>query len=237
VIAAARGIEIADIDRVEIAVEPWVWAFTERRRAEINRHFADRQRQQPALWNGRVLLLNRYAVSGGAMRGACFETDYASFLAFRDWDFPDPNVFNIFASAALKSADGAFLVGRMAATTASAGAIYFPCGTPDRDDVSPIGTLDIAGSLARELLEETGLDVRAFAADPCWTLVRDRGFVALMKQLTARESAETLRGRIMRYLAEQKEPEFSDIRIVRGAADFDPAMPRFLVAYLEKALR
>jgi len=54
-------IEIAALDMVEIAVEPWTWPFAQERRTEINRHFAARQREQPALWNGRTLLLHRYA--------------------------------------------------------------------------------------------------------------------------------------------------------------------------------
>ena len=33
------------------------------------------------------------------------ETDYASFLAYRDWDFPEPGVYNVFAAAALRAAD------------------------------------------------------------------------------------------------------------------------------------
>ena len=120
--------EIIELDRVEIAVEPWSWEFTSARRAAIDRHFASRQRERPALWNGRVLLVHHYAIGGGVLRGACFETDYASFLAWRDWDLPDAGVFNVFAAAALQAADGAYLLGEMAPSTAAAGQLYFPCG-------------------------------------------------------------------------------------------------------------
>src|SRR6516164_6023945 len=46
------AIEIAALDAVEIAVEPWTWPFAQARRADIDRHFAARQRERPALWNG-----------------------------------------------------------------------------------------------------------------------------------------------------------------------------------------
>ena len=230
-------IEISRIDRVEIAVEPWQWEFARARAEEIARHFAARRRERPALWNGRVLLLHRCTIEKGVLRGSSFETDYASFLAWRDWGFPDAGVFNVFAAAALRSADGAYLVGRMAPSTSVAGQWLFPCGTPDPDDISAAGMLDLAGSARRELFEETGLDIGTLKAEPGWTLVRDGGYLGLMKRLTAGESADVLRARIMHYLASETQPEFSEIRIVRSLADLDAGMPRFLTAYLEKAWR
>jgi hypothetical protein len=229
---ASAATEIVQIDRVEIAVEPWAWRFAVERREEIERHFARIQRERPAVWNGRLLLLHRCAVENGVLRGACFETDYANFCAWRDWNLPDANVFNIFAVAALRTGDGAYLVGEMASDTAAAGALYFPCGTPDCSDLGAGGVLDLAASVRRELLEETGLDIDTLAAEPGWRLVRDRGFLALMKPVTARQNAQALRAHIMRYLANDAQPEFCDIRIVRGVADFDPAMPPFVMAYL-----
>ena len=231
------AIEIVALDRVEIALEAWRWEFAIARREDIGRHFAQRQRAQPELWNGRVLLVHRYAVVGGVLRGACFETDYANLLAWVDWGLPDPNVFNIFAAAALRGADGGYLVGEMAPTTAAPGQLSFPCGTPDVQDLRADGTLDLDFSLARELVEETGLDIGALTVEPGWVLVRDRGFVALMKRLTAPEDAAILRAGILHHLQNDAQAEFSDIRIVDGQADLDPHMPRFLAAYLEDVWR
>jgi 8-oxo-dGTP pyrophosphatase MutT (NUDIX family) len=225
------GPEIVAIERVEIAVAPWRWDFAHARSDDIARHFAARQREQPALWNGRVLLGHRLALENGVLRGASFETDYANFLAWRDWGCPDAGVFNVFAAAALQAADGAYLVGRMAPSTSIAGQWLFPCGTPDPKDVSA-GMLDLAGSARRELFEETGLDIGTMQVQPGWTSVRDSGFVALIRRVTASESAEDLRARIMRHLANEAQPEFSEIRILRGVVDIDVDMPRFLRAYL-----
>ncbi len=233
----APKIEIFDIDRAEIAVAQWQWDFATSRRDEIDRHFAERRRLQPALWNGRVLLLRDYDVRGRVLRGSCFEAEYASFLAWRDWDFADRNVFNVFASAALRSADGAYLLGEMSPSTASAGLVYFPCGTPDPADIGPGGALDLEGSARRELEEETGLDIGEFDADPGWTLLHDRGFLVLMRGLAARQNANALRDRIIRHLANDPHPEFTDIRIVRGRGDLDANMPAFVVAYLDMMWR
>lgn len=233
---AFPALDIIPIARAEILVEQRPWPFAIARRAAIDRYFVERQQGEPALWNGRVVLLSRYTIEDGVLRGACFETDFASFLAWRDWDFPDPDVSNVFAAAALRSADGAYLLGEMAPHTANAGRIYFPCGTPDPGDIVA-GTLDLAGSLRRELAEETGLAIGTLAAEPGWHLVRDRGFLAVLKRVTARENAAALRVRILRHLAGEARPEFSDIHVVRAPADLDARMPRFVVAYLEQAWR
>ena len=104
----------------------------------------------------RLLLLRRGEIAGSTFRGAYLETDFASLLAWRDWGFPDKSIRNCFPMAALRAADGAFLVGVMGPHTANAGHVYFPAGTPDPDDI--VGdTVDLSGGVMRELTEETGL--------------------------------------------------------------------------------
>ncbi len=225
-------IEIGTLDRVHVTFEPWAWPFAAASRGKIDDHFQKLQRERPRLWNGRVLLLNRCEIGARVLRGTCFEADYASFCAWRDWQPADAGVFNIFAAAAILSADGAYLVGEMAPDTATAGKLYFPCGTPEPDDLDSDGMLDFAGNVGRELLEETGIAITDLTAEPGWSLVRDGGYIALLKTLKARQSAQELRGRIMRHIEGEEQPELVDIRILRSPADFDRAMPRFVTAFL-----
>ena len=84
--------DIVSLDRLDIRFDPRPWPFAETRRAEIDAHFRQAQAAQPALWNGRILLLHDHAIDGRVMTGACFETDFASFLAWRDWGFVDRSV-------------------------------------------------------------------------------------------------------------------------------------------------
>jgi hypothetical protein len=53
--------------------------------------------------------------------------------------------------------------------------------------------------------------------------------------LHARETAVTLRSRILARLAREAEPELADIRVVRGPADLDAMMPPFVVTFLNDA--
>ena len=105
-------------------------------RRDIDAHFAAQQREKPKLWNGRVLLGRNPVFAGERFSASYFETDFASFLAWRDWGFPDQDVFNGFGMGALLCSDGAFALGEMGEHTANAGRIYFPSGTPDLDDIS-----------------------------------------------------------------------------------------------------
>lgn len=226
------GPSIFNVERLELSFAPRPWAFAQDRRAEIDAYFTDLQREKPAIWNGRVLLLHRQVVSDGVFRGAYLETDFASFTAWRHWGRPHAGVRDCFGAAAVLSADGGFLLGVMGAHTVNAGWIYFPCGTPDLNDI--VGDkVDLAASVARELKEETGCDIAEFSVAPGWTTVVDGALIVQIKLLRSQESAENLRARMLANLAREVQPELSDIRIVRSAADFDPAMPRFVKVFLE----
>ncbi len=226
-------IRVVALASLDLRFAPRPWAFAEQRRADVAAHFASLKRDKPDLWNGRVMMLRDWALSGGALKGAFFETDFASMLAWRDWDAPDDTVRNCFAQGALRTADGAFLLGVMGAHTANAGRIYFPSGTPDPDDVDG-GHVDLAGSVMRELAEETGLSAADVTPDAGWHAVLAGMRIALMKTLRSAEPAEALRGRILANLARQETPELADMRIVRGPDDLDPMMPSFIAAYLSE---
>lgn len=219
------------VDRLELSFAPKPWAFAEERRAEIDAYFAQLRREKPALWNGRVLLLHHQVVEGGVFRGQYLESDYASFSAWRAWGRPKAGVHDCFGAAAVVAADGAVLLGVMAPHTFNGGSVYFPCGTPDPDDIVD-GKVDLAASARRELKEETGCDVTEFAAEPGWTTIVDGLLIAQIKVLRSVEDAETLRARMLAHLARERQPELGDVRVVRGTADFDAAMPYFVTAFL-----
>src|SRR5712675_1173961 len=135
---------------LDLTVRPLLWPFAQARRAAIDVHFASEQRKKPTIWNGRVLLGRNPIFTENCLTADYFETDFASFLAWRDWGFPDSEIFNGFGMGALRCSDGAFVMGEMGEHTANAGRIYFPSGTPDLDDISD-GMVDMSGSVAREV--------------------------------------------------------------------------------------
>jgi hypothetical protein len=119
----ARLLEVAELD---LAFEPVRWSFAERRAASIAAHWARLRKTKLALFNGRVLLLGQRAIESRPdgplkLQGVYFETDYADFLAWGEFGYPGEPVDNCFSMAALRSADGAFLLGEMAPHTYNAG--------------------------------------------------------------------------------------------------------------------
>lgn len=221
------------VDRLELAFKPKPWPFAVERRAEIDAYFAKRQRDNPALWNGRVLLLYHQVAQDGVFRGDYLETDYASFSTWKAWGRPPAGIHDCFGAAAVAAADGAFLLGVMGPHTFNAGEIYFPSGTPDPDDIKG-SQVDLEFSVRRELKEETGLDAAELELEPGWICVVHGGLIVQLKLMRSSRSADELRARILAHLASEKQPELSDIRIVRGPQDFDPAMPRFVTAFLAR---
>jgi 8-oxo-dGTP pyrophosphatase MutT (NUDIX family) len=220
------------VTALDLAVEPWSWPFADEKRAEIDAHFALAQRERPQLWNGRVLLARHPVLTDERLSARYFETDFASFLAWRDWGFPDADVFNGFGMGALRCSDGAFVLGEMGQHTSNAGRIYFPAGTPDLDDISD-GAVDMSGSVARELEEETGLEPADYRAGAHWDCIISGGSMALIRLLDVDMPGEALRARIETNLARQPQPELSAIHLVRGPADLTAAMPFFVTAFLE----
>jgi 8-oxo-dGTP pyrophosphatase MutT (NUDIX family) len=229
-------IPIIPLTRLDLRFEPAPWPFADERRAEIDAHFARLRLAKPEMWNGQVLLMRRGEIAGGVLRGAYLKTDFASFIAWRDWDFPDKSVRNCFPMAALRSADGAFLLGVMGAHTATAGQIYFPAGTPDPNDIDG-DTVDLERGVIRELTEETGLGAADVAAEPGWSATPLGQRLALMKIVQAGDTATALRERIRAFLASQKRPELADIHIVRALTDLRPTMPRYVATFLTSRLR
>lgn len=227
--------EIHRVTTLDLKVRPFTWPFAAERHGEIDAHFAEKRREKPDLWNGRVLLGRNSVRSEERLAADYFETDFASFLAWRDWGFPDARVFNGFGMGALQSSDGAFLLGEMADHTSNAGRIYFPAGTPDPDDVRD-GRFDVAGSIMREISEETGLDEADYIMDRHWTCVFTGPSIAMIRILRTDMTGEALQARVEANLAREKKPELRAVHLVRTRTDIVPAMPRFVTAFLEAQL-
>jgi 8-oxo-dGTP pyrophosphatase MutT (NUDIX family) len=230
------AIRIEAVDALDFRLKPGVWDFARDRAAEIAAHWRRRSAEQPRLFNGRVLMLGAHeyvvrADGSRALRGDFLETDFADFLAWREFGFPAGNACNGFSMAALRGSDGAFLVGEMAPHTASAGAIYFPAGTPDRQDLAG-DVVDLEASARRELFEETGIRVEEVEIAPGWLVVHASGRIACIKAMRLKETADAAKTRVNATLAADPHPEFSRMHVIRDERDFPDRMIEFVREYM-----
>lgn len=226
--------KVRRIATLDFGVGRFEWAFARERRTEIDAHFEATRRLKPSMWNGRVLLMHSHRFAGERLAGQFFETDFASFLAWRDFGFPDDSVTNGFALGALQGADGAYVLGVMDPGTMNGGKVYFPGGTPDLNDIIG-GKVDLEASVRREVEEETGIAPSELVAGAGWHCIPAGPMLALLKPMRSPEPAETLRGRIVANLARQRHRELSDVVVVRSAADLSERMPGFIRTFLHHA--
>ncbi|MDP4026793.1 NUDIX hydrolase [Methylobacterium sp. NEAU 140] len=231
---------LTPLTAIEARLVPYDWPWARAASAAIEANWARRRARHPGMFDGTVLLACACAVADGTARLDLFAARYSAFIAFRDaWGAgaaPGGAVRNAFAAIVPWSADGAVLLGEMGAHTANAGQLYFPCGTPDPDDVRG-AAVDLAGSAAREFLEETGLAAPEGTDGDAWVLLEGEGQLAFLRPVRFPEPAAALCARIEDHRRREAEPELAGIRLVRRRADIDPQrVPGFARAYLAHAL-
>jgi 8-oxo-dGTP pyrophosphatase MutT (NUDIX family) len=234
--------EIVEVDRVECRLVAHRWLYAEEDSARIDAHWAKRKAGSPAMYDGPVLLACRAELipgEGGArvLRLDAFETRFSRFLAWREFGWPDKSVFNCFAAPAVRSSDGAWLVGEMGPDQSTAGRRYFPAGTPDPSDIIDGARVDLLGNLRRELLEETGLSATEGSEADGWTLIFDHQRIACIKRIDWPAPAAALQARVRGFLAAETAPELSDVHMLASGPHDDPRLPGFVRAFLARAAR
>lgn len=190
---------------------------------------------RPKMFDGRVLLGESADLRDGALHVAFREVGFSTLVWLRTLPPDDLRLLNVFGAAAVVSSDGAALLGRMAPHTANAGEVYFPCGTPDLDDVSG-DRVDIEGSLIRELYEETGLAAPLVRATEKAFVVFDGRIVAFIRVIETALDSGALAAAARAHLADEAEPELDDVALARSADDLPASAPRFVRAALPHLL-
>ena len=230
---------IATVDRIECRLVAHRWAFAEEAAERIDARWAVRLEKTPSMYDGPVLLAcgAELIIDEGVrvLRLEAFETRFSRFLVWRDFGWPDKSVFNCFAMPAVRSTDGAWLVGEMGPDQSTAGRRYFPGGTPDPSDVTAAGAVDLLGSLRRELREETGLCAEEGVEAEGWSVIFDDQRIACLKRIDWPEPAAALQARVRAFIASEATPELSDVHMLPSGVHDDPRLPGFMTAFLARA--
>lgn len=212
--------KITSIKRIEAHLQSWHWSWAEENREQIDAYWLALHDKNPALYDGEVLLMCAGAVVDDSYHCSYFKTRFSRFIAWRDWGTPDPSVRNGFAMNALRSKDGAYLLGVMADHTSNAGKMYFPAGTPDLSDIVD-DRVDLTGSAVRELYEETGFSEADITAGSEWTLVEGAAQVAYLRHCELNCSTGDALERFGLWHAAQTRPELARLHPVATRNDLN----------------
>lgn len=204
------------------------WPFAEAHAAAIDAHWERRLAANPTMFNGLIHVLGSGTIADGALTGSLLRTDFKSFLYWKDSGYPDRSVRDAFGSALIYAADGAIVLGRQAAGNLNAGLVYLPGGFIDGRDADAEGRVDVAVSVAREVAEETGLEVAGLQRLPGYVLTEAGALLSIAVAYRSPLPAGELQRAIHAHIAADPEPELSEVLMVRSAADIAGlAMPLY----------
>lgn len=216
---AAAPVAVA---RLDIRVSPEPLAYRARHAAVIEARWARAQAANPHLYDGPILLFSGVAIEPGERLVArAHRTNFAALLALVADGDPLGEAKNLFGGAAVIGSDGGIVLGVMGVTTAFPGDVKLVGGTPDEADVAADGSVDIVGSIRRELGEETGLDAAAAEIDADCAVIVDGPLVAVIARIRFPEPAAAIAARVEAFLAADPNPELAAVAVVRRGDDLD----------------
>jgi 8-oxo-dGTP pyrophosphatase MutT (NUDIX family) len=214
---------ILPVDRVDVALDAAPHPFETANRAAIAANWQREILATPALFDGTVVLLSEFGYADRRLFGRCHAVRYSTFLYWRRDRVG--TVAHAFAHPMLVTKDNALVAIRMAAHTVNAGRVYFAAGSFEPEDF-PDGLVDPHGNMAREVLEETGIDIsEARRGERHYALATERGTV-IFRRYFLDESADEIAAGIRHFVSREAEPEIEGPVVIRGADDLpDGLMP------------
>lgn len=154
---------VMPIQSYHLAVLPGFHPLEETMRDAIAENWVVEHAANPRLFNGRMILQHRIRLNGAVIEAEGYMSSFSTFLWWRKQE-DRSGACHLFGYPVIASSDGALIAVEMAPHTANAGQVYFAAGSLDASDVVD-GVCDLAGNMRREVLEETGLDLKDAATD------------------------------------------------------------------------
>lgn len=211
-----RGL-VFPVAGVDVTLDPLPHPFELENDAAIARNWLEETSQNPALFNGTVVLLSALSYAERRLVGRCHAVAFATFLYWRRNRTTAPAEHS-FAHAVLISRDGALIAVRMGLHTANPGKVYFAAGSFEPADFRD-ELVDLEFNMEREVREETGLDISGAARDPDYHAYSSEKGTVIFRGYRLDEDAETIAARIRDFVASDPEPEIDGPVIIRDASD------------------
>lgn len=208
---------ILPIDRVDVRLASSPHPFEREHSDRIDENWRREQAANPALYDGQMVLLSSLSLDGTRLEGMSHAIRYATFLYWRRHRSYS-SAEHVYAHAALVTADNALMTIRMGSHTTSAGQVYFAAGSFEPSDFRD-GFVDLHFNMAREVQEETALDINDLPRDSRYHALSERRGTVIFRRYYLNEDADTVASAIRRFVANDPNPEIEGPVIIRHAAD------------------
>jgi 8-oxo-dGTP pyrophosphatase MutT (NUDIX family) len=208
---------ILPIDRVDVRLDPSPHPFELANAAEIDENWIGEQAANPAVFDGRMVLLSSLSHRDRRLEGTCHTIRFATFLHWRkhrDYSIAE----HAYAHAALVTTDNALVAIRMGPKTSNPGQVYFAAGSFEPGDFRD-GLVDLHFNMVREVREETGLDIDGLRRDPHSHALLEKGGAVIFRRYFLTDDAETVAAKIRDFVVGDPDPEIEEPVIIRHAGD------------------
>ncbi len=222
--------------RLTVSPRPWHWA--RRQQEEIDVHWLRESGANANFFNGTIYLIDALSLNEAAatVTATLLETDFKSYLYWRDLGYPPSGVLDGFGSALIRCSDGAVILGRQQPGNINSGLAYLPGGFIDGRDAQAGGVIDIRSSVLREVVEETGLHPQSFTIEDGLHLTLHKAHVSFAVTVRSPMPSHDLIAAIGRHIASQDNPELAEAVAVSRSSDLEglpmPGYARVLLTSL-----
>jgi 8-oxo-dGTP pyrophosphatase MutT (NUDIX family) len=224
---------IEDVTRLDLKLADVQWAFAQNERARIDAHWQQLVDANSRIWNGDILVAQDVFLGDGLLSARFCVSDYASYVSWRDWGWPDKKAFNIFGMPALRTSDNVLIFAEMAEHTLNGGKVYPPGGSLETRDVVN-GEIDLIRSMQIEVREETGFDLSTSKRGGAYAIMDGQRIAYMQQYATALTFSEVEQI----YAAHVDEhQELKRLVPVRGRKDIADAMPAYARAIVEREFK
>jgi 8-oxo-dGTP pyrophosphatase MutT (NUDIX family) len=167
------------------------------------------------LFDGRMIFQNRLALTEQGLAGEGHVIPFSTFMYWRRQPERQGGI-HLFAYPVIEASDGALVAIRMGAHTANPGQVYFAAGSLEPEDVAD-GRCDIEHNMRREVLEETGLDLRDAQAGEGYFATYHRRTVTLLRLFRFDLTADEMIAGIHAHMLVAEDKEIAGAVAIRSA--------------------
>ncbi|MGI9523552.1 MAG: NUDIX domain-containing protein [Hyphomicrobiaceae bacterium] len=232
------------ITAFDLRVSPGSWSFARENAAEIARHWEQRKRTNPNIFNGIIHVLVSHYIDSTIFSGRYCRTDFASYIYWRDTVLQARKrpggaaalemTCDGFVVVIVRAHDDQILMASAAQHTLNAGFDVVPGGFIDPSDISPTGHIDPVAAGMRELHEETGLEWPRVTMDREAWVACDGPLIAIGLVCRLVEPDKDVLQMVQDHCSQQALPELSNPYWIPPARALQNSrLPRFLALLLK----